>query len=168
MLRKHAMRENSLLQFSSLILISIAILYSCATPPRPRKLSREEIIKLTTCHTSSQKIINNLKLIGYTVRVDKGGVLLTDFIQVSGHSDYKTKRKVIVTPQSRTTSRFKIRVKNEETETYKDDSRALTFRGLSFDDTGTSKTKVKTSEEDIEYWSDHIPEYKDTQKDICG
>jgi hypothetical protein len=93
---------------------------------------------------------------------------MTNFIQVSGHSDLKRKQKIIVTPQSRTTSRFKIRIKNEETETYKDDSRSLEFRGLSFGDTGTSKTKVKTSESDIDYWSDEIPEYKDMQKDVCG
>ena len=154
---------------SVLILISTAILSSCVTPrPGPRKLTRDEIIRLTTCRTSSQKITNNLKLLGYTVKAEKGGVLTTNFIQVSGHSDAKRKQKIIVTPQSRTTSRFKIRIKNEETETYKDDSRSLEFRGLSFGDTGTSKTKVKTSESDIDYWSNEIPEYKDMQKDVCG
>ena len=152
-----------------LILISGALLLSCVTPrPGPRKLTREEIIRLTTCRTSPRKIMNNLKLLGYTVKAEKGGVLMTNFIQVSGHSDEKRKQKIIVTPQSRTTSRFKIRIKNEETETYKDDSRSLEFRGLSFGDTGTSKTKVKTSEGDIDYWSNEIPEYKDMQKDVCG
>ena len=152
-----------------LLLISAAVFLSCVTPrPGPRKLTRDEIIKLTTCRTSPQKITNNLKLLGYAVKTDKGGVLTTNFIQISGHSDYKRKQKIIVTPQSRTTSRFKIRIQREETETYKDDSRTLKFRGLSFGDTGTSKTKVKTSEEDLEYWSDKIQEYEDTQKDVCG
>lgn len=162
-------RCRDFLRLSRFVLISSALLYSCATPARgPRKLSRDEIIRLTTCQTSTQKIANNLKLLGYAVKAEKGGVLTTNFIQIRGHTEFKTKQKIIVTPQSRTTSRFKIRLKNEETETYKDDSKSLTFRGLSFGDTGTSKTKVKTSEEDVEYWSDHMQEYKDMQKDVCG
>ena len=169
MLNNNTKSYKIIKRLSVLILISTAILSSCVTPrPGPRRLTRDEIIRLTTCRTSSQKIINNLKLLGYTVKAEKGGVLTTNFIQVSGHSDLKRKQKIIVTPQSRTTSRFKIRIKNEETETYKDDSRSLEFRGLSFGDTGTSKTKVKTSESDIDYWSNEIPEYKDMQKDVCG
>ena len=169
MLNEDDKEHSNLRRPAVLIFILIAMLNACVTPrPAPRKLTREEIIKLTTCRTSSQKISNNLKLLGYAVKSEKGGVMTTNFIQVSGHSDRKIKQKIIVTPQSRNTYRFKIRVKNEETETYKDDSKSLTFRGLSFDDTGTSKTKVKTSEEDIEYWSNRIPEYKDTQKDVCG
>jgi hypothetical protein len=169
MLSKRTKSHRNIRRLSVLILISTVILSSCVTPrPGPRKLTRNEIIRLTTCRTSSQKITNNLKLLGYTVKAEKGGVLTTNFIQVSGHSEAKRKQKIIVTPQSRATSRFKIRIKNEETETYKDDSRSLEFRGLSFGDTGTSKTKVKTSEEDVEYWSDQIQEYKDMQKDVCG
>lgn len=168
MIRKLDKNQQTMRGFPSLIFIAIAILYSCVTPPKVRKLTRDEVIKLTTCRTSPQKIANNLKLLGYAVKADKGGVITTNFIQVGGHSDSKTMQKIIVTPQSRKTSRFKIRVKNEDTETYKDDSKSLTFRGLSFGDTGTAKTKVKTSEDDMEYWSDRIPEYKDTQKDICG
>jgi hypothetical protein len=166
---KIANRCGQLHRLLSLVLISIAFLYSCVTPARgPRKLSRDEIIRLTTCQTSTQKIANNLKPLGYAVKTEKGGVLTTNFIQIRGHTEFKTKQKIIITPQSRTTSRFKIRLKNEETETYKDDSKSLTFRGLSFGDTGTSKTKVKTSEEDVEHWSDRMQEYKDMQKDVCG
>lgn len=160
--------QGAKLRLPVLIFIVIAMCCSCVTPPKVRKLTRDEVIKLTTCRTPSQKIANNLKLLGYAVKADKGGVITTNFIQVSGHSESKTMRKIIVTPQSRKTSRSKIRVKNEVTETYKDDSKSLTFRGVSFGDTGTAKTKVKTSEDDMEYWSDQISDYKDMQKDVCG
>jgi DNA-binding Lrp family transcriptional regulator len=168
MLGQEFKRQRSFREVSILILISIMTLCSCVTPIEVRKLTRKEIIKLTTCRTSPRKIANNLKLLGYSVKVAKDKVITTNFIQVSGSSDDKKMRRVIVTPQSRSTSRFKIRLKNEETETYKDDSRTLSFRSLSFGDTGTSKTKVKTSEEDMEYWSNRVDEYKDMQKDVCG